>query len=303
MELSFREIAARLCIASSTACEIFKRFELTGEVQPSSQPRRPSLHKLSEPEERLIIALIMESPTSYLQEICKEVQKITGKSVSESTVCRLLRQHGFTRKKVRMIALQRSEYLRAMFMAEVLLYRRDQFVWIDESGCDARNYRRKFGYSLRGTRVECDHLLVRGKRISSIAALCSDGVLAVTSTTDTVNADFFYDFIRGELLPNMNPFDGSSSKSIAVMDNCAVHHVPVAEDLFTNAGVLLMWLPPYSPDLNPIEEAFSSVKAYLKQHHDILHLTSVDPVPIIHAAFHQITKQNCNGWISHSGYC
>ena len=72
MELSFREIAARLCIASSTACEIFKRFELTGEVQPSSQPRRPSLHKLSEPEERLIIALIMESPTSYLQEICKK---------------------------------------------------------------------------------------------------------------------------------------------------------------------------------------------------------------------------------------
>ena len=127
MELSFREIAARLCIASSTACEIFKRFELTDDVQPSSQPRRPSLHKLSEPEERLIIALIMESPTSYLQEICKEVQKITGKSVSESTVCWLLRQHGFTRKKVRMIALQRSEYLRAMFMAEVLLYRRDQF--------------------------------------------------------------------------------------------------------------------------------------------------------------------------------
>ena len=101
----------------------------------------------------------------------------------------------------------------------------------------------------------------------------------------------------------MNPFDGSSSKSIAVMDNCAVHHVPIVEDLFTNAGVLLLWLPPYSPDLNPIEEAFSSVKAYLKQHDDILQLISVDPVPIINAAFQQITKQHCNGWISHSGYC
>ena len=52
-----------------------------------------------------------------------------------------------------MIALQRCEYLRAMFMAEVLLYRHDQFVWTDESGCDARSYRRKFGYSLRGTRA------------------------------------------------------------------------------------------------------------------------------------------------------
>ena len=89
----------------------------------------------------------------------------------------------------------------------------------------------------------------------------------VTSTTDTINADIFYDFVRGELLPNMNPFDGSSSKCIAVMDNCAVHHVPIVEDIFTNAGVLLIWLPPYSPNLNTIEEAFSSVKAYLKQHH------------------------------------
>ena len=89
----------------------------------------------------------------------------------------------------------------------------------------------------------------------------------------------------------MNPFDGSSSQSIAVMDNpCAVHHVPIVQDLFTYAGILLLWLPPYSSDLNPIEEAFSSVKAYLKQHHDILQLTSVDPVPIIHVAFHQITK-------------
>ena len=105
MELSFREIAFRLCIAPSTACEIFKRFESTGDVQPSSQPRRPSLHKLSESEERLIISLIMESPTLYLYEICKEIQKITGKLVSESTICRQLRRHGFTRKKIRMIAL------------------------------------------------------------------------------------------------------------------------------------------------------------------------------------------------------
>lgn len=242
MELSYREIAKRLCIATSTAREIFKRFERTGEVQPTRQPIRPSTRRLSESEEQLVVAMIMECPTSCLHEVCHEIQQITGSSVSESTVCRVLRRHGFTRKKVRAIVLQRSEYLRAMFMAEVLLYNRDQFVWIDETGCDARNYRRKFGYSLRGTRAESYHLLVRGERISSIAALCSDGVLAVTSTTG-------------------------------------------------------------SPDLNPVEEAFSSVKGYLKKHDDILQVPSVYPLPIIHAAFQNITKQHCNGWISHSGYC
>ena len=122
MELSYREIAKRMCIAASTAHDIFKRFELTGEVQATSQPNRPFLHMLSDSEERFVLALIMECPTLYLHEICREIQKISSKSVSESTVCRLLRHHGFTRKKVRMIASQRCEYLRAMFMAEVLLY-------------------------------------------------------------------------------------------------------------------------------------------------------------------------------------
>ena len=125
----------------------------------------------------------------------------------------------------------------------------------------------------------------------------------MTSTTNKVNADIFYDFLRGELLPKMHIFDGCSPRSIAIMDNCAIHRVQIVEDLFTSAGILLIWLPPYSPDLNPIEEAFSSVKAYLKEHDTILQLRSVDPLPIIHAAFQNITKQHCNGWISHSGYC
>ena len=184
-----------------------------------------------------------------------------------------------------MVALQRCESLRAIFMAEILLYNREQFVWIDETGCNARNYRRKFGYSLRGTRAECNSLLVRGSRISSTTLHC-DGV---KTTTETVNADIFYDFVRGEIIPNMNQFDGCSTRSVVIM--------------FTTAGILLLWLPPYSPDLNPIEEAFfNSVKAYLRAHDDTLQLSSVDRLPIIHAVFQSITQQKCNGWISHSGY-
>ena len=158
-----------------------------------------------------MVALIMECPTLYLHEICHKIEHICRKQVSESTVCCILQKHGFTRKKVRMVALQRCEYLRAMFMAEILHFNRDQFVWIDETGCDARNYKRKFGYSLRGTRVECQSLLVRGHRISSIAALHCEGILSVKTTTEAVNSDMFYDFIRGEnIIPNMHQFDGNS---------------------------------------------------------------------------------------------
>ena len=54
------------------------------------------------------------------------------------------------------------------------------------------------------------------------------------------------------------------------MDNCKIHHVQAVKDFFEDAGILLMFLPPYSPDYNPIEEAFSSVKYYLKDHDELL---------------------------------
>ena len=60
--------------------------------------------------------------------------------MSESTICRLIRRHGITRKKLQQVALQRSDELRGEFMAQCLLYNRARFVWIDESGSDARKY-------------------------------------------------------------------------------------------------------------------------------------------------------------------
>ena len=99
----------------------------------------------------------------------------------------------------------------------------------------------------------------------------------------------------------MHPFDGTNTKSIAILDNCKIHHAQAVKDLFEDAGIILMYLPPYSPDYNPIEEAFSSVKYYLKDHDELLQSVD-DPCIIIQAAFENISSENCNGWITHSGY-
>lgn len=170
------------------------------------------------------------------------------------------------------------------------------FVWVDETGSDKRKSMRRFGYSLRGLPPVCHRFLVRGNRISAIAAICSEGLLGVELVTGTVNGDKFFDFIRGTLIPNMNAFDGSSSKSIIVMDNCSIHHVPKVIELLEDAGIVILFLPPYSPDLNPIEETFSSVKYFLQDHDEILQATD-DPKIIIQSAFDNITKEQCIGWI------
>ena len=81
-------------------------------------------------------------------------------------------------------------------------------------------------------------------------------------TTESVDGDKFFDFVRCTLIPNMLPFDGCNERSIAIMGNCSVHHVDAVTKLFEESGIVLLCLPPYSPDLNPIETAFSYVKGY-----------------------------------------
>ena len=99
----------------------------------------------------------------------------------------------------------------------------------------------------------------------------------------------------------MHPFDGTATKSIAVLDNCSIHHVDEVKKLFEDAGILLLFLPPYSPNLNPIEQTFSSVKYYLRDHDELMQSTD-DPTVIIHAAFAAVTKEQCQSWIRNSGY-
>ena len=134
-----------------------------------------------------------------------------------------------------------------------------------------------------------------------IAALAADGLVAVEFTKGTVDGEKFLDFVHGSLIPLMLSFDGLNPKSIAIMDNCSIHHVQAVADLFTEAGILVLFLPPYSPDLNPAEELFSSVKYYLKEHDEMLQAMD-DPLHLLKAAFENTTPEKCIGWIQHSGY-
>ena len=139
-------------------------------------------------------------------------------------MCRILQRNGYTRKKVQQVARQRSVDYRAAFMAQVRQYDPEYFVWVDETGSDARNQMRMFGYTLLGLTPVYHRFLVRGKRISAIAAISSSGLVGVELTVGSVNAEKFADFIKGTLIPEMEPFDGSKKKSVVILDNCSIHH-------------------------------------------------------------------------------
>ena len=118
MKMQFRDIARRLQIATSTAHRIFKCFEESGDIAPSKQSSRLHARKLDEHHELLIIAIVMENPCVYLREVCQRIEEATHTRVSGSTVCRILRRNGYT-KKIRQVARQKK-----VWSTEQLLWHR-----------------------------------------------------------------------------------------------------------------------------------------------------------------------------------
>ena len=165
-------------------------------------------------------------------------------------------------------------------MAEIAFIDKSNLCAFIKSGCDKRDNIRRFGYAMRGERPVNHHFLQQ-KKIVILAALCSEGMVAVELMSGHVNGDRFFDFVRGSFIPNMMPFDGTNSRSIAIWDNCTTHRV---DSVFQEAVILVLWLPPYSPDFNPVENAFSKVIYYIKEHDEVAQVLN-DPSPLVRAAF------------------
>ena len=171
-------------------------------------------------------------------------------------------------------------------------------IFIDETGSDNRNALRKYGYSLRGKTPVSHALLVRGERASAIACMSNSGLLDVQTIIGTSDGDTFYKFVHTHLLPHLMPFNGTNPHSIVILDNCSIHHVPEVAKAVQDVGSLLIFLPPYSPDLNPIEELFSKVKKVMKSSQ--LELSQIDIETLLLASFATVTTEDCRGWIRHS---
>lgn len=84
------------------------------------------------------------------------------------------------------------------------------------------------------------------------------------------------------------------------MDNCAIHHVEEIASMIEDVGSLVQYLPPYSPDLNPIESAFSKVKLELQQS-ELENDDTTDIETLLLQTFTSITPENCKNWVYETG--
>ena len=145
--ITAKEVADLLCISESSVWRYTKLFHTTGSVSPTDYHHGPQ-KLLSEFEQLTVVQSLLNKPKMYLSEVCDDLFEATGREVHPSTICRTIHQLGFTRQRLRRIALQRSEELRGEFMAEISFLDPNMLVWLDETGSDRRNAIRKYGYGL-----------------------------------------------------------------------------------------------------------------------------------------------------------
>lgn len=182
---------------------------------------------------------------------------------SLSTISRSLRRSGLSRKIACHTAKERDPDIRDMYVADLAVYDFKQLVCIDESGADKKDGFRRYGRAPRGRVARQVTRLQRGPRYQILAAYCYDGILHSNVSQGTTDSAKFEDFIA-DLLLRCETYP--QPKSVLVMDNASIHHSASLERLCAAAGVKLIFLAPYSPDLNPIELFFGRLKKFIQRH-------------------------------------
>jgi len=153
---------------------------------------------------------------------------------------------------------------------------------------------RRYARGPRGQRVVCKTPHGHWKILSTIAALNVNGIRTACCFDGATDTDMFVGFVEFFLVPTLQP------GQVVVMDNLSAHRSPWVDRLIESVGARVLRLPPYSPDLNPIEMAISKMKSLLRK----LGRRSIEDLEAaIAEAMRSITKQDARGFIKHCGYC
>lgn len=170
--------------------------------------------------------------------------------------------------------------------------RRERLVFIDESAVTT-SMLRLWGWGQRGERIVDYAPLGAWKTCSLIAAIRPTGWSASMVVEGAVNAETFVAYTEQCLLPTLDPGD------IVVLDNVPFHHNARVETLIRSVGARVRFLPPYSPDFNPIEKAFSAMKSHLRRLAERTYETLVKAIGDIQQA---VPSQTCINLFEACGY-
>ena len=182
--------------------------------------------------------------------------------------------------------------LRAAFLEALQSEDFTCFKFVDETSTNL-TYCRRYARAAGGQRAHHATPLHGGPNVTLIVALTLNGLQAAMTVSGAVNGDVFAAYLEQVLGPTLVPGD------VVVLDNLRVHKVAGLAELVEARGACLLYLPPYSPDFNPIELAFSKLKTGLRTAQA---RTREALEAVIQTATEWVTEADAKNWFDHCGY-
>jgi transposase len=165
-------------------------------------------------------------------------------------------------------------------------------VFLDETWAKT-NMTRRYGRAPCGERL-VDHVPHgHWQTTTFLAALGVDGLRAPLVVDGAINGELFLAYVRQHLAPTLQP------GNIVVMDNLSSHKVKGVREAIEAVGATVVYLPPYSPDLNPIEQVFAKLKALLRKAKERTREGLWNRIGCLLVCF---TPTECNNYLRHCGY-
>ncbi|MCY4590119.1 MAG: IS630 family transposase [Alphaproteobacteria bacterium] len=252
-----RQVAARFGVSVSSVPKWVARYRATGSVAPG----RIGGHRpwLLEPHRELVHRLVAETPHLSIDRL-RDLLAAAGIAVSRDTIWRFLRREGLSFKKTLFATEQVRAAVarkRARWQALKRHLDTDRLVFVDETWIKT-NMAPLRGWAQRGQRLKGYEPHGHWRTMTFLAALRSDGIGAPCVFDGPINTRCFQTWVEQELVPTLKPGD------IVILDNLASHKSKAVRQAIRNTGARLWFLPPYSPDLNPIEQAFAKIKHWMR---------------------------------------
>ena len=232
------------------------------------------------------------SPDATLAEHCYLWETSQSVQVSTATMSRAIQSLGWTRKKKTLRASEQKEAERAAWRELAKTLDANNLVFLDECGSNIA-LTRLYARSPKGKRAYGAVPRNRRANITRLSSLSLQGMGEALMLEGSADSTAFESYVEQLLAPSLQ------AGQIVVMDNLSTHTGDKVRQAISARGCQLLFLPSYSPDLSPIEEAFSKLKAFLRR---VGARTPERLQEAIGQALLTITPHDAIGWFSHCGY-
>jgi len=284
------EIIKTFAVSRSTIKRYLRLRRETGGIKPRSIPGRPS--RKGAVLQAGLLPQLKAYPDATLVEHCQLWKATYGVQISSATMSRAIKRLNWTRKKKTLHASEQNEADRAAWREQAKMLDASKLVFIDECGSNIA-LTRLYARSLKGERVYGSVPRNRRANITLLASLSLQGMGEAFILDGSADTTVFELYIEQILAPSLQ------AGHIVVLDNLNIHTGEKVRRTIEARGCQLLFLPSYSPDFSPIEEAFSKIKAFLRR------VEARTPEALQEAlgqVLFTITASDALGWFTHCGY-